>query len=592
MAAKTASLSVNIIADAAKAKAGLREAETAFGKFRNSVDGATGTMGKFKAGSGAALDFVKSNALTFASAAGAAIGAFAVKSVNAFQDLALSAGKFADATGLAVEDASKLIEVAGDIGIEATSVEKSIGFMNKTLGNSPKLFKDLGIQIEYTNGGATDVSGTFLNVVDRLQKIKDPAERAAAATKLLGRGWTDMSELIMGGSDALAKSMSQVSEQKVISEEELKKAREYRAAMDNLNDRFEDISLTVGSKLAPAFANAVDDVLSFVDAAKEIPGISKAFSLLLNPGVDEEGRSATLAGLVSRLFDLGEETKEVNVVTDQMARVWKEGKQAMIDAHKPTQNLTTYLEEQQVALDRVKGALDRLKGSLNLKLSMMDAKAEIDGFTKKWSEAMTNGQVNADEFTRDLIGIQLMLIQLRQDLGITATAFLNNEFRIFVDTGQLERAWQLLQAIAKGGEMRPPTGPGSGDQALMTPIKPRSPAPSPAPKPPAPAPKAPPRPANPRQGDLVLRGLASGGTLTSSGLVLVGEDGPELLGLPRGASVTPNIPQRLNDAAGGTTVINISVQAGLVSSPDQVGQQIIEAIRRAERRSGQVFVNA
>jgi hypothetical protein len=42
---------------------------------------------------------------------------------------------------------------------------------------------------------------------------------------------------------------------------------------------------------------------------------------------------------------------------------------------------------------------------------------------------------------------------------------------------------------------------------------------------------------------------------------------------------------------GGGTVYNITLQAGLVSSPDQVGQQIIEAIRRAERRSGQVFAN-
>jgi len=39
-------------------------------------------------------------------------------------------------------------------------------------------------------------------------------------------------------------------------------------------------------------------------------------------------------------------------------------------------------------------------------------------------------------------------------------------------------------------------------------------------------------------------------------------------------------------------VINVNVDAGLVSSPDQVGQQIIEAIRRAERRSGQVFAAA
>jgi hypothetical protein len=91
---------------------------------------------------------------------------------------------------------------------------------------------------------------------------------------------------------------------------------------------------------------------------------------------------------------------------------------------------------------------------------------------------------------------------------------------------------------------------------------------------------------------LRLAGLARGGTLTSSGLVMVGEQGPEVLQLPRGASVTPNIPARLdNMAAGGTTIV-VNVQAGLVSSPDQVGQQIIDAIRRAERRSGQVFAAA
>jgi hypothetical protein len=99
-----------------------------------------------------------------------------------------------------------------------------------------------------------------------------------------------------------------------------------------------------------------------------------------------------------------------------------------------------------------------------------------------------------------------------------------------------------------------------------------------------------------------LPGMASGGTVTSPGFVVVGERGPELLHLPGGASVSPEIPNNIfmpasipsrmgNDGGGGTT-INIQVQAGLVSSPDQVGQQIIDAIRRAERRSGQVFAAA
>jgi len=39
-------------------------------------------------------------------------------------------------------------------------------------------------------------------------------------------------------------------------------------------------------------------------------------------------------------------------------------------------------------------------------------------------------------------------------------------------------------------------------------------------------------------------------------------------------------------------VVQVNVQAGLVSSPDQVGQQIIEAIQRAQRRSGPAFLPA
>jgi phage-related protein len=82
--------------------------------------------------------------------------------------------------------------------------------------------------------------------------------------------------------------------------------------------------------------------------------------------------------------------------------------------------------------------------------------------------------------------------------------------------------------------------------------------------------------------------LAKGGIVTGPTFALIGEAGPEAV-VPLSGPYMPDFLQ--NDGGGGTT-ININVQAGLVSSPDQVGQQIIEAIRRAERRSGQVFAAA
>jgi len=590
MAAKTASLSVNIIADAAKAKAGLREAETAFGKFRNSVCQADGAMGIYKASSGAALDFVKSNAMNFATAAGAAIVAFGVKSVKAFQDLALGVSKFSDATGMTLDSASRFIEVAGDIGIEAGTLEKSLNFMNKTMGNSPQLFKELGIQIEYTSDGAKDMSATFLNVIDRINGISDPAEKAALASKLLGRGWAEMAELIATGSGSLSKSLAEVSESKIITPEQRRQAQDFRAATDDLKDSFEDFTKEVGGQLVPVLTDAFNGISAFIEKAKELgevdvpgpAGLGDWLTFAIRAPLD-------LPGAIKALLQTGEAVDQVNVVTEDMARVWKEGYRAMIDAKPPAQNLTSEIERQKEVLDRARGAWDLFKNGLNIRAERLALDGDIEAFRKKWEGATAQAKANSREYQEELLRLQVRVAGLATEVATTASAASRNLIKILIDTGQLERALRYIEMLKAGYEEARRLSYQS-----MQPTQPAGPAPAPAPRPSAPPPPSmtPPK-LTPRQADLLNRfkGLASGGTLTSSGLVMVGENGPELLGLPRGASVTPNIPQRLNDAAGGGMTVVVNVQAGLVSSPDQVGAQIIDAIRRAERRSGQVFAS-
>ena len=78
---------------------------------------------------------------------------------------------------------------------------------------------------------------------------------------------------------------------------------------------------------------------------------------------------------------------------------------------------------------------------------------------------------------------------------------------------------------------------------------------------------------------LDYKAMATGGIVTSPTMALIGEAGPEAV-----------IPlDKMGSMGGG---INITVQAGLVSAPDQMGQLIIESIQRAQRRSGQVFAAA
>ena len=73
--------------------------------------------------------------------------------------------------------------------------------------------------------------------------------------------------------------------------------------------------------------------------------------------------------------------------------------------------------------------------------------------------------------------------------------------------------------------------------------------------------------------------MASGGIVNGPTLAMIGEAGPEAV-----------IPlSRMGQMGGG---MNITVNAGLISTPDQIGQDIITAIQKAQRRSGQVFAAA
>jgi hypothetical protein len=579
MAAKTASLSVNIIADAAKARAGLKEAETAFGKFRREVGEAQGAMGKFQTISGSAFNYVKANAVAFATSAAAAIGAFAVKSVRDFQDLALAAGKFGDATGLTSEQASRFIEVAGDVGVEAGTIEKALGFMNKTLGNSPQLFEKLGVEISRTSSGAADVNATFLNVVRRLGEIDDPAKRAAAATQLLGRGWMELSELVGMGADELSASLASVADSKVIDEEEVRKARDFRAAIDELTDRFEGFANQLGESVVPALT----EVLKFVD---------------LISGGDISGGALTR---IADQFDDDNFINNVKAIKDEqnfLNEAWKQGYRAQIDARSASAQLQISMEQQAAAVEAARLEWDAFRTGLNIKAESIRLTQDIEDFRTKWAGTTEEAKRKSREYQLELIAIQTQLANSALAIVGLATTAQNTRIQLMIETGRLEQALSLIGAIRAGmnqlagavtpdrverivGQAPPPTTRTPGTTA-------------PAPRPPSKSPvqqMSTIKPAASYGGPKVTTkryaGLAAGGTLLSSGGVIVGEFGPELLNLPRGASVTPNIPQRM--AGGGQTIINIQVQAGLVSSPDQVGAQIIDAIKRAERRSGQVF---
>ncbi len=521
-------------------------------KFRSAIGEAETASGKMRAGFDVAKESIVANAANIAVAAGGALLAFGVKSVKAFQDTALAAGAFADATGVAVDEASRLIEVAGDIGIEAGTVESALGKMNKTLGGSPELFAELGVEIAKTGTGATDVNGTFLNVVDRLNAIKDPAERARVASQLLGKGWQGMAELIGQGSAELKASLAGVADAQVIDEKELKKAREFRERMDDLNDRLQAVMMTVGEELVPALSDAAETIGTVTDAlqaantaAEDLTGSSLPtwaaklaapfgwtadavdwFTEKLTGAENVTGRA--VAGAKALVGATDETTNAIEHGTEaaaEMARIYGERVSPAVD------KATTFVED----LEESTAALDDTYSAFLGKLDQQDA---WDGFFEKMyvyhSETGRSAQETRD-YTRDIAEMVMALegVPPETKAQLIATLDAGNIAAVESRLNQLARN----RVVSISGQLV-----GSGLRNEM-------------------------------------EGRATGGPVTAGTPYIVGERGPEIVVPGRSGTVIPN--NRIGVGGG----INVAIYPKTLPTD----RELIDLVTNLRRRNGGVI---
>jgi len=490
---------------------GIRAAKAAFANFKTAVADAEGGMGKFKAGSKVALDAVAANAELFAVAGAISFGKFALSGIQSFTDLALQAGKFADATGLEITRASGYIEAAGDIGVPIDTVEGAIGRLNKTIGADPDKVRNLGVDLVYLRDGSLDVNETFLNTIDRIKGIKDPAERARVATQLLGKGWQSMSELIMGGSEKLNASLKSVSEEKLISPEELQMAKDYRAAMDNLGDKVDDLKLKTGERL-------VKEGTWLAQAAGWVLDLDASFTALIQ-GTDPLGVAK------QKMIDWAQSVRDSRDDTDTL----KESiKQARTDAIMPFKDK---IVEATTALINADTAWRNLTTSLDEAVALDDAKTKLDELETAAAKAFgTGAQADIDDYEAKLATYAGVLEGISGNMDDISSKEILFRFKTQGPAAALELAGWLARGAEYGGL--------SSFDALT------------------------------------LAGIsggtrASGGPVAGGSTYLVGERGPELFTPTSAGNITPN------GGFGGGANITVNVNGGDPNSIVRALQQYV-----------------
>jgi hypothetical protein len=522
---------------------------TSLKKFRSAIGEAETASGKMRAGFDVAKESIVANAANIAMAAGGALVAFGVKSVKAFQDTALAAGAFADATGTSVEAASRWVEVAGDFGIEAGAVEGAMRKMNLAIANGKPVMDDFGDSIVRAKDGTVDSAATFQNLVTRIGAIKDPTARAKAAQEAFGKSYGDVARFMEMSAADLAAALGNVSEQKVIDEAELAKARKFQASMDELKDKLDDVTMTLGEGLVPILSDTADKLVWAADKAGEL---SDALENLT--GSDAASWAETLSSPVNvatKAMDLFSDAIGSNVsATDGISYAWdyftgnlEDGTTAIEYGTEAADEMAAMYAERVVPtadsaaesiadLEQATADLDGAYSGLLGKLSQQDA---WDTFFAKMYEYHSSTD-RSDQETRDYTRAVAEMVMALEGVPPETKA----QMIATLDEGNIAAVESRLAQLARnrvvsiGGQL---VGGGLRNQ---------------------------------------MEGRATGGPVTAGTPYIVGENGPEIVVPGRSGTVIPN--NRIGVGGGGGMVINITTGAD--------PQAVVAAIKKFEKSNG------
>ena len=499
------------------------------GRLRADIAAADGVTGKFKAGIKGAGDMLKQNMAAGAMAAGAAVFTYGVKAVAAFQETALAAGKMADATGLTVEQSSRLMEVAGDLGIEVGTVQGAIQkFNNAIAGGRLDEFAD---SIVTAKDGSIDAYESFINTATAIGKIQDPTKRAQAAQKAFGKSYGEIAELMTMDADQLRAALDGVSDAKVIDENELRQARQFRDLLDQLKDRLDDVQLTVGERVIPRLLLMGKAVTGIADALDKIPD----GGLLFGFDSDSERKALTAIGLYDdAAMAIGEVIDKTTELSDPVAQTGTD----LADLDKATTSAANaqrdlaetasatgtafhgMSKEAWDAVDATRAAKDEardLNDAYDDLLGIIDQGEKWDAFREAvWdlSDGAGDSAKETREWQRQTADLVMSLDEMPDEQKTKILAQ--------IEEGDIATVNGILFEWAKG---------------VNVPVRFAG------------------------QGSVGFEKKAAGG-YTRGGLTLVGEQGPEFVEMPQGAYVhTAAQTRQMMTGSGNTTIVNVAVKA-------------------------------
>lgn len=562
---------------------------------------------------------------------------------KALLDDADSLMKLYDTTGISVEALQRMRIAGDDAGVALDAMTKAVTMLQKRLGgddaSAAAALRDFGINIEHFK--QLDASQQMAAISAAVQATHDPLRVATDLSGLFGKSWAEMLPVLKRGFKEVTDQSTVMSGESVKALDDFGDAagRFWRATkgafgealadvltlslsdLRQLNSELKNLPTPPDSSRFANFYRAIvppelpkdlDDITRKLDAQIEAQiKTSTAMVELNSVGVGWRGTLDTINGAVAQAIryylDAGVSQEKLATVYGLTAAQVKSVASALTEEQTALklqaasiEQVTMLWDEYTAAvsdggteLDRQVAAIDRWAQDLMAKAQKAgtDTKEFYEALTALWTQKLQAASLASSDAIQETADDARSLFALLNDdvMGITSEFYGWNDAIMTVTRGldgAIESARQLAELRAQGNSLD--LAHAARDPEIMELLKqgwslenaeaiklarqwgytPKLYDPKGNPE------------TSPSPGERVP-GYAAGVRNAPGGLAWVGELGPELMRVPRGADIYPT-----GTGPGGTTVVQHIYITQPLGTPTQIAKALDDATMQRQRNIG------
>ena len=203
-------------------------------------------------------------------------------------------------TGVSTDALQKFAYATKVLGVDTDIVFQKLIKLNKNNGElsagSTELgavYAKLGLNIRDTNGSLKTADKIFLELITKLGKVENVGIRTSLMSKIFGKNFSQVAEIINGVDGEFERLMSYVEESGLmLSNDLVNSAADSKDAIGELKAVIELLTLIIGAKLAPVLTKTIIPILKvqlfpvILKLSRLIEDYSKKFASL-SPGMKE-----------------------------------------------------------------------------------------------------------------------------------------------------------------------------------------------------------------------------------------------------------------------------------------------------------------